>query len=363
MPEMEAQSKIKAYCLKVPKNLGEKTIRLATELSLLSRDLKVRSDKEIILVPLNRKPTASKVSELKRTLPHLYITIEDFEPRAKRPRSISGVLGDQLPPYLLASVPRAIDFVGDIAVLEVPQELEKEKKLIGEAALQTYRRVRTVLAKSSAVAGTYRLREYEVIAGPPNTETIHKEHGCKYHLDLGKVYFSPRLSHERKNIASQVGENETVIDMFAGVGPFSVLIAKTHRNVKVYAIDINPEAIKYLERNTIVNGVWRNVIPLLGDAADIARSKLRGVADRVIMNLPEKAAEYLEAASDAVKPSGGIIHYYEFAEGPSFLNAIKERVTETMKKTRRKLERIPEARIVREVAPFRWQIAVDLLIR
>jgi tRNA (guanine37-N1)-methyltransferase len=111
---------------------------------------------------------------------------------------------------------------------------------------------------------------------------VQKEHGCEYHLDLSEVYFSPRLSYEHSRVASQVEEKETVVDMFAGVGPFSILIAKTHEDVKVYAVDVNPDATRYLERNIIVNGVMGKVVPVLGDAKEIVHERLRGAADRVM---------------------------------------------------------------------------------
>lgn len=199
------------------------------------------------------------------------------------------------------------------------------------------------------VYGFDRLREYEVIAGLSNTETVHKEHGRRFNLDLGKVCFSLRLSYEDSRVASQVEEKETVVDMFAGVGPFSVLIAKTHRDVKVCAVDVNPDALRYLERNVVVNGVLGKVIPILGDARETVPERLHGVADRVIMNLPGKAIEYLEAACEATKPQGGVIHYYEFAEGLEPFETIKKLLT----RKARRIERYLSARTVREIAPFK----------
>src|SRR3989337_4513003 len=141
-------------------------------------------------------------------------------------------LEGQLPPHLKASLPKALDIVGDIAIVEVPPELETQKNLIGKAILEAHRNVRTVLAKAGAVSGDYRLRDFEVIAGEHNTSTIHKEFGCSYQVDVAKAYFSPRLSHEHERVASLVQNGETVADLFAGVGPFSVLIGKSHKDVQ-----------------------------------------------------------------------------------------------------------------------------------
>jgi tRNA (guanine37-N1)-methyltransferase len=253
--------------------------------------------------------------------------------------------------------------VGEIAVVELPSELAEYKNLVGEAILEAHKNVRTVLAKSGVVEGVCRLREYEVIAGLPNTETVHREHGCKYFLDLEKVYFSPRLSHEHYRVASQVKGTETVIDMFAGVGPFSVLIAKLHNDVKVFAVDVNPDAVRYLEKNIITNGVFGKVVPILGDVRKVVRERLQGTADRVIMNLPEKAVEYVDVACEALKPEGGIVHYYEFAEGLNAVEVAKKHLSEAISKTGRSISGFSSARTVREVAPFKFQVVVDAIIR
>jgi tRNA (guanine37-N1)-methyltransferase len=354
---------VEAYCLKVPKACGEKAVRLAAEIGILNRGLKVQSDDSYLYVPLDREPLPAHVAEFEKRLPYFDVLVQGFIGCVKRAQKLSEIVAEFLPPHLLASFPRSIDFVGDIAIVEIPPELEACKKPIGEAILKAHKHMRTVLAKLGAVTGVYRLREFEVIAGAPNTETTHREHGCKYRLDVSKAYFSPRLSNEHLRVASKVGENETVIDMFAGVGPFSILIAKMHRNVTVYAIDINPQAIEYLEKNVALNRVQEKVVPILGDAEKVIRERLRGKANRVIMNLPEKANEYLASACEAVKAEGGTIHYYEFAEGPDLLEAAKNRLTERINRTRREVEGSPSARLVREVAPFKWQIAIDAEIR
>jgi len=356
-------SKVKSHCLRVPRGLGEAAIKLASRIGILNRDLKVSREDDYILIPIAGLPTEEQLDEIRRGIQDFEVVVREIQRREKTPKNIIDFLGDRLPPHLLASIPRSIDFVGDLAILEIPEELEPYKRLVGEAVLNVFKRVRSVLAKSSAVGGTYRLREYEVIAGSENTETVHREYGCIYHLDPRKVYFSPRLSYEHFRIASQVGEGETVIDMFAGVGPFSILIAKAHKNVLVYSIDINPNAIEYLTKNIYANDVYGRVIPILGDAREIIRSRLRGVADRVIMNLPERAIEYIDAACSAIKPSGGIIHYYEFSESPHVTEDVKGRISEAIKGAGRRMEAILSERSVKEVAPFKWQIAIDIKIR
>jgi tRNA (guanine37-N1)-methyltransferase len=149
-----------------------------------------------------------------------------------------------------------------------------------------------------------------VIAGDRSTETVHREYGMIFKMDVSKVFFSPRLATERDIVARQVRPGETVIDMFAGIGPFSIMIARTRQPEVVYAIDANEDAIGYMEENIALNKV-ATVRPVLGDArTEIAKL---GKADRIIMNLPHSAREFLGDALDALK-HGGIIHFYEIMQ-------------------------------------------------
>jgi tRNA (guanine37-N1)-methyltransferase len=151
--------------------------------------------------------------------------------------------------------------------------------------------------------------------------------------------------------------------MFAGVGPFSVLIAMRHEDVHVYAIDVNPDAIHLLKRNVRSNRVVGRVTPMLGDARQIVRKRLTSVADRVIMNLPERAREYVDVACEAVKPEGSVIHYYDFTKSQNPLEASKARLIEAVERSSHSVTEILSARKVRAIAPYAWQVVVDAEIR
>jgi len=347
-----------APCLRVPKALGERAITLARSLHLLDRELRVQRVGDYVYIPLTSFPPPTLIQKLEEGLPEFEISTHRFPERAKRPLKLLDALEDRLPPHLLASIPQAIDFVGDVAVLEVPPELEGYKGIIGEAILDTHKRVRTVLAKSGAVEGIYRLRDFEVIAGVDKTETVHREHGCVYHVDLARAYFSPRLSYEHHRVASLVKDGETVVDMFAGVGPFSILIAKRLKDVRVCAIDINPDAVYYLKKNIAANHVQEKITPILGDVKEVVDERLTGIADRVIMNLPERAAEYVNVACKALRLKGGVMHYYEFTSVPDPMEAARVRLAQAVNQNNRDLK-ILLVRIVRAIASFTWQVAVD----
>jgi tRNA (guanine37-N1)-methyltransferase len=349
-------------CIKVPKSQGEKTIALACKLELIDKSLGIQRDEDNLCIPLVGQPAENEVATLKNQVSEMQLTTSVFTEKKPPAETLIQILQDKLSPHLLASLPQAFDVIGDIIIIEIPPELKEYEDLIGEAILKTHRNIRTVLAKAGAISGTYRLREFSFIAGEHKTQTVHKEFGCQYHVDISKAYFSPRLSHEHQRVASLVQMGETVVDLFAGVGPFSVLIAKMNSKVKVYAVDLNPEAVELLKVNVRVNRVENRVFPMLGDARQIAADKLKGSADRVIMNLPETAIDFVEAACQAIKHQGGIIHFYAFIRSPDSTENLKLRFSEAVEKAGRTVESFLYAKSIRETAPYESQIALDAKI-
>ncbi len=197
----------------------------------------------------------------------------------------------------------SFDIVGDIAIVKYREDLDLEE--IAEYILKKHKNVRNV-AVDYGVQGETRVRRVELIRGD-RTETIHREFGIRIKVDISKVYFSPRLATERWRVVQDVRDGEVIYDMFAGCGPFSIMIAK-YRRVKIYASDINPYAIEYLRENIRLNKV-SNVVPILGDAREVA-GQIGEKVDRVIMNLPHSAYEFLPYAMSVLK-KGGKINYYE----------------------------------------------------
>jgi len=211
---------------------------------------------------------------------------------------------------------RAFDIVGDIAIVKLPPRLLPKKHLIGKALLEVQKNVRTVLNQISPVKGDFRTRELEVIAGEERTETIHRESGCSFKVDLRKVYFSPRLAAERLRVAKQVEPGEVVVNLFAGVGSYSIIIARHSQAAVIYSIDINPAAFEYMQTNIRINKVADRVVPILGDAREVVEKRLAGKADRVLMPLPELSHDFFGVALSALKPTGGIVHFYDYGEEP-----------------------------------------------
>jgi tRNA (guanine37-N1)-methyltransferase len=351
-----------AVCLKVPKKEGEKTIALAAKIGLLDKALGIGRETDYLFIPLLRQPEQMELEKLQQEL-NLQVEKDDFEEKKQPQETLQQALHGKLPPELVAVLPQAFDIVGDIVIIDIPPPLKPHQNQIGEAILQTHPNIKTVLAKAGDISGIYRIRDYTLIAGEDKTSTVHREFGCSYHVDVAKAYFSPRLSHEHERVASLVQPGEVVADLFAGVGPFSVLIGKRCPEAKVYAVDLNPNAVELLTINVSVNRVDKRVFPILADAREIAKDKLRGVADRVIMNLPETAIDFVDAACNAIKPVGGVVHFYGFVRMPDTIENLKQRFTEAVELNGRKVESFLYSRSIRETAPFESQIVLDAEIR
>jgi tRNA (guanine37-N1)-methyltransferase len=351
-----------SVCVRVPKSQGEKTLALVSKLGLVDKSLVIQREDDSLCIPLIREPQGIELTTLKNQVPTFTFLTAVFSEKQVHPKTLTQTLEEKLPSELLSTVPQAFDIIGDIVVIDIPHPLQRYENQIGEAILQTQKNVTTVLAKASDISGVFRVRDYSFIAGEHKTKTVHREFGCQYHVDIAKAYFSPRLSHEHIRVATLVQDNELVADLFAGVGPFSILIGKKNPTVKVYSVDLNPDAVELLKMNVLVNKVVTRVFPIFADAREIATTQLKGTANRVIMNLPETAIDYVDAACNIVKPQGGIIHFYGFVRAPNTVEDLKQRFSRLIEKNGRKVETFLFAKSIRETAPFESQVVLDAKI-
>jgi tRNA (guanine37-N1)-methyltransferase len=351
-----------SVCIKVLKSQGEKAIALTTKFGLADKTLVIQREEESLCIPLVREPQGIELTTLKSQITTFKLYTGVFSEKQLPPETLTQALQDKLPPDLLAKVPQAFDIIGDIVVIDIPPQLKPCQNIIGEAILQTQKNITTVLTKAGDIRGIFRIRDYDYIAGEHKTKTIHKEFGCQYNVDIAKAYFSPRLSHEHERVAVLVRDGETVVDLFAGVGPFSVLIGKKNPKVKVYAVDLNPDAVELLTSNVWVNKIENHVLPILADAREIATTQLEGIADRVIMNLPETAIDFVDAACKAIKTQGGVAHFYGFVRSPDTIENLKHHFSELVEKNGRKVEVFLYSKSIRETAPFESQVVLDAKI-
>lgn len=336
--------------LKVSKNNADEIRRILLKKSLINLDWKIKTSENHVYIPIKDAPDDDIIAELEGF--EIEVVDTDFQIHRKHPKSFKDYLKNTVDADKVDEIKNSFDIMGDVVVLEIPDEFEAEKFLIGDAALKFTKR-RSVYRKTSEIKGVIRTREFEHLAGDDVSETVHREFGSRIMLDVKRVYFSPRLATERRRVAEQVQDGELIIDMFAGVGPFPITIAKDHA-VKIYAIDINPAAHYYVKKNIEINKLNGEIIPILGDVKDVLKD-LNLSADRIIMNLPGTAYEFLSTAINSLK-SGGILHYYEFA---SDYKVPIERIVETAKP--RNVE-ILNVRKVKSRSPGVWHMAVDAKI-
>jgi len=225
------------------------------------------------------------------------------------------VLKELLPKYgLEAAVSKSFDLIGDILILRKRPGYEldlNQLRRLGEELLTRFRYVRTIFIDVAGVKGEHRTRELVFVAGEPKTRTVYKEHGLSFHVNVVEAYVSPRLTYEHVRVARLVREGEAVVNMFAGVGPFSIFIAKLSKPSVVYSIDINPVAYELMVDNIRLNNVESIVKPILGDAAEVTRNQLAGLSDRVLMPLPNMSERFYCSALASLK-NEGFIHAYEF---------------------------------------------------
>ena len=272
------------------------------------------------------------------------------------------LLGDVLTAKEKRSIYSSFDVIGDIVIMKIPDSLLYKKYAIGKRLLDNLKSAKSVFLQTSAIEGVYRLRKLELLAGTNRTVTEHHEHGCRFRVDVRKVYFSPRLSTERLRIAEKVQDNEIVTNMFAGVGTFSILIAKQNPRSVVFNIDSNARASLLCLVNAKLNRVQDRVFPFCGDAKHIASTILSGISNRVLMPLPERAKEFVGSAIACLKQQGGTIHYFAHVGGHNKKDAINEGILNTTNAFKDYNHVIAGTRVVREVGPRLYQIVSDVSV-
>ena len=253
----------------------------------------------------------------------------------------------------------AFDQIGNIIIVRIPDLLLPKKKLIGETLLEQVKSAKSVFYQSSSVEGKFRTRDLEILAGDDKTETEYKESGCRFVVDVRKAFFSPRLSSERMRIAELVNDGEVIVNMFGGIGMFSIIAAKK-KKCTVYNIDINPDAVNFCQKNIAINKLDGNIISIHGDASDVIKNQLENKSDRTLMLLPEKSDEFLSSAILASKNSA-VIHYYSHIHADKKIDAAKLSEQHYLEVTHAK-SAILGSKIVRPVGPRFYQTVVDAKI-
>ena len=259
----------------------------------------------------------------------------------------------------LKLVPSSFDVVGDILTFsEFPKELSKKEKIIGNTILETYHHIKTVLKKTKKYSGKFRTPKLKVIAGEKKKETMCRENNVFVKLDVEKVYFSARMSSERKRIAELIKPNESVLVMFSGSGIYPLVIAKNTKCREVYGIEVNPTAHKYALENIKKNKLEHKIKLFSGDVRRIM-PRLNKKFDRILMPLPKGGEDFLYLALKFIK-NKGIAHFYDFLHEYEFYKA-ENKVKEACKKLNKRCKILRTVKCG-QYSPRFYRVCVDFLM-
>ena len=273
-------------------------------------------------------------------------------------RSFRKVLEDSLviPQEERVFLPSGFQRIGDIVVINIRPEIAGYYDKIAKAVLRNYPYVKSVWRKSGPVEGEFREPSVEHIGGVKRSVTVHTENACRYRIDIEKVMFSKGNVKERARIPPLVRRGETIVDMFAGIGYFSLPVAKHSHAAAVYSIEKNPESMALLRENIRMNSLGKRVVPVLGDCRTV---NIGSMADRVIMGYMPKTYSFLSSALKCLKPEGGVIHYHDtFHESELWERPIDILEVEAFKKGF-ELRRLSYKNKVKEYAPGVFHIVMD----
>jgi len=301
---------LKSKCVRVHRRECSKVLEILKNAGVVRANLKLKRDNEFVEIPVS----VTDVSRLCELMPDVSWELceDEFEVISKG-LTYKDLLKDVLPEEVTSKLPRSYSIIGDIAVIHLPEELLAYGSKVASAIMKVAKNVRVVYA-ASGVEGEYRLMNLVHLGGERRSWTIHKEYGIRIYVDIKKAYYNPSLSEEHRRIARKVRDGEVIIDLFAGVGPFALHIL-TSRRCRVYVIDINPDAVLCFLKSVDLNRkrIVGEFVAIIGDALKFAEVMKDECADRIIMNLPHKAPEYVPEVITKVKV-GGVLHVYCIAK-------------------------------------------------
>ncbi|MFX1479485.1 MAG: class I SAM-dependent methyltransferase family protein [Promethearchaeota archaeon] len=376
------QGKININFIKLHKSDGQSLIELIKKLSklnsIINKRYKIFSEDNFLFFPLIENKT--NIIQLKKSIgnkfPFEFVIREGILNPKFKYISLNEALLGKIPEEYFQFIPKSYDIIGSIAIVDFldsspinATEFEIYKKVIANAIINVNKNVNSVFEKKSEIEGTYRLRKLVLLEGDDKSVTTYKENNCIFKLDVKKAYFSPRLGYERSRISSyKMDEGDLIVDMFAGIGPFSIQIAKLN-NVKIYAFDVNPQAYHFLKENIELNKLKGDIFPFNVNVKELLNPMnpigllLHNKIDRIIMNLPGRAINYLDMVCFLMKKSGGILHFYGFSKKPDPINRLLNLLGKKLGALDWTVDRILKSKIVKSYSPQVELIVIDVNIK
>jgi len=259
-------------------------------------------------------------------------------------------------------IQRSFNVLGNVAIVNFDDNVRSgEKKKFANEILKNHSNVKTVLEKSGRFKGRLRKMETRYLVGEKNKEVLYRENGCVFRFNIDNTYFSPRLSNERKEISDLVKRGEEVFVMFAGVAPFSIVIAKNSSAKKVYSNEINRIANKYARLNVELNKVKNKIEFVDGDAKRVCE-KLQNEKkkfDVIVMARPNLKETFLQDAFKVSK-KGTRIFYYGFCKVED-VDKVVGQIKEEAKLSKKKIK-ILKTKHAGEIAPYKIRVRVDFRV-
>ncbi len=362
--------------IKIRKKNANKIIIYLKEKKILNNSFKILSQDNFLLIPIEYIPNNFDISNNYEIIEPSSVNYPNLSksPNNKRIGTLKGILKNKIPEKICDLIPRSFDIIGDIAILELNREIQNElrdySQIIGTTILEIHKNIQSVYEKDSDIGGIFRTRKLKFIAGKKLPVTIHKENFCLFKMDIEKTFFTPRLSFERNRIAqieSEYNFDGWIWDMFCGIGPFIIQIAKKYRNCKFIGTDINPTAIKYANINQKLNKC-NNIEFFNLDITQILgfqkMNKYQNSIRRIIMNLPEKNLEFLKFLPKFIHPDGTLLHIYQFSEkemDPLMNASIK--LNEKLLENNMCISKNIFSRIVKPFSPALETTVLDVIIK
>ncbi|KAF8114587.1 hypothetical protein N665_0036s0111 [Sinapis alba] len=265
-------------------------------------------------------------------------------------------------------VPSAFEMVGHIAHLNLRDEHLPYKRLIAKVVLDKNQpKIQTVVNKIDPIHNDFRTMQLEVLAGNHSLVTTVVENGLRFHVDLARVYWNSKLGTERQRLLLGFDHNDVVCDVFAGVGPIALAAARIVK--RVYANDLNPHAVEFMEQNSVVNKLEKRIEVFNMDGRRFIKAMFSSdkgqKVTQVVMNLPKDAAESLDAFrgvyNDRHRDEGlsfPTIHVYGFSKAADPEFDFHERIRIALSEVAVEVK----MRKVRLVAPGKWMLCASFIL-
>jgi tRNA (guanine37-N1)-methyltransferase len=332
--------------LKVPLKDAQKTKLFLLKKGLFNTEYEIKRDNCFIYFPI------SSVPDLK------YVVVEKRLKRLEKTQDLKTALGRKLTKEELSCLKTSFDTVGNIAILEVDESLRKKEIVIAKTLLGINKNIKTVLRKSEIHSGIFRTQKLKYLAGKKTKEALYRENNCVLKFDVEKVYFSVRLSTERKRICEEVRPGEEILVMFSGCGVYPIVFSKNTAAREIYGVEINPVAHKYAMANLELNKI-NDVKLFLGDVRKVLPI-IDMKFDRILMPLPKTAEEFLDVALPKIKP-GGIIHLYDFLREDEINTVPGEKISVECRRQKKRFEIIKTIKCG-QFSPSVYRVCTDFRV-